>query len=185
MGRLIYAINTSLDGYISDMAGKFDWSKPEEDVNTYINQFESANKISILGRGMYEALSVWETMEDTERFPEYIRAYKDIWLGKKKIVFSHSLSNPATANTEVRNRLTASEIEDIKRASSTNITIGGANLASQFMDLGLVDEVMLFVHPIIIGNGKKWIENSLPARMEHHNTVKFGNGIVLLHYFVL
>ncbi len=131
---------------------------------------------------MYETLAVWEIWELGEQFPEYMREYKDIWLEKEKIVFSRTLKAAHTGKTIIRPEFIKSEIEELKRRTPGNIGIGGADLASQALDMGLVDEIVLFVYPIILGAGSKWISNKNLAKCNLLETRLFKDGVLLIRY---
>lgn len=182
MGKLIYGINISLDGYISDAKGDLGWGEPQEDLHRYINDLERNNSLNLFGRKMYEILAVWETWEMGDQFPEYMREYKDIWLEKDKIVFSRTLKEASTGKTTIRQEFIKSEIEELKRQTPGTIGIGGADLASQALDMGLVDEIVLFVYPVILGAGSKWISNKNLAQCELLETRLFQGGVLLVRY---
>jgi dihydrofolate reductase len=185
MGKLIYAALTSLDGYISDDRGNFDWAEPQEDVHAFINKLELENWALILGKEMYSILSFWEDLPDDETHPHYIREYQAAWKKEKKYVFSTSLTAATTANTILKRELNRVEIEEILRQEKQNVGIGGANIASQVLSFGLIDEVYQFIFPIMIGSGKKWLTNSEPIRFQRIESRDFLNGVTMLHYKVI
>ncbi len=185
MGNLIYAALTSLDGYVADDKGNFDWAEPMEDVHSFANKLELANGTSILGRGMYSILAVWEDLPGIDTMPEYIKEYQAAWKKSKKIVFSTSLKELTTSNTTLRHRLDKAELEEIKRQEPRSVGIGGANIASQALSLGLVDEVYQFIFPILIGSGKRWIASDRPIGLTRIESRDFENGVVMLHYRVV
>lgn len=185
MGKLIYAALTSLDGYISDSNGNFDWAEPQEDVHAFINGLEGANWAVLLGKEMYSVLSVWEDFPDIEKMPGYIKEYQAVWKREKKIVFSTSLKEVTSSNTILKRNLVKAEIEEIKKQEPRNIGIGGANIASQALALGLIDEVYQFNFPILIGSGKKWLSNDGPIKLQIIESKEFLNGVVMLHYKVI
>lgn len=182
MGKLIYAALTSLDGYISDPTGNFDWAEPKEDVHRYMNSLEAQSTLNLYGRDMYRIMSFWENPPDIETLPDYIREYAAAWKGSRKIVFSSTMESVETANTLLRRSLDRKEIELMKKQESGNIGLGGANLASQVFDLGLVDEIYLFIFPVCIGAGKKWIHNKNPLSLKLLETKEFRDGVMMAHY---
>jgi dihydrofolate reductase len=182
MGNLVYAALTSLDGYVSDPGGNFDWAEPGEDVHRYINGLEARSSLNLFGRKMYEVLSVWENLPDAETLPAYIREYEALWKGSRKIVFSSTLASVVTAKTTVRRSFDRKEIEKLKKEESGTIGIGGATLATRAFDLGLVDEVYLFQFPVCIGAGKKWIGNEEPLFLGLIETREFEDGVLMVHY---
>jgi len=184
MGNLIYAALTSLDGFISDNKGKFDWAEPKEDVHSFVNELELENGTLILGRKMYSILSVWEDIPNIISQPKYIKDYQSAWKKAKKIVFSSSLTEVTTTNTILKRTLDKNEIENIKKNESRNIGIGGATIASQVLSYGLIDEVYQFIFPIMIGSGEKWLTNAEPINYIRIESREFENGVVMLHYKV-
>jgi dihydrofolate reductase len=184
MGKLIYTALMSLDGYISDDVGNFDWAEPQEDVHRYINTLGHKLSLVLYGRKMYEILSVWENIPDIENQLDYIKEYERVWKKQRKIVFSSKNDAVSTSNTELMRSFDRDDIERIKKAESGDIGIGGANLASQALDLGLVDEIMVFIYPILIGKGIKWLNTNKPVQLEEKEVKEFKNGIVMIHYFV-
>lgn len=185
MGKIIYTALTSLDGFIADDTGNFDWAQPGEDLHTFINTLELGNGTMILGRAMYDVLSVWEDFPDIDSQPDYIKEYQSAWKRMKKVVFSTSLREAATPNTIIKKHLNRAEIEEIKKNESKNIGIGGANVASQVIALGLIDEIYRFMFPIMVGSGKPWLTNTGPVHLQRIETREFEDGVVMLHYNVM
>jgi dihydrofolate reductase len=185
VGKLVYAIIVSLDGFICDQDGNFDWGEPGEEVHRYINDLESKSEIMLLGRKMYGILAAWENIEGIEKHPDYIRAYEGMWKARKKIVFSRSLKEVWTANTILKNEFLPEDIRTLKRNAQGNLSIGGADIASQALDSDLVDEIMLFAFPVVVGRGRRWIANEKVKNTKLLGTKAFGDGVVLSHYSVL
>jgi dihydrofolate reductase len=184
MGKIIYTALMSLDGYIADDTGNFDWAEPKEDVHRYINHLEDKIGLVLLGRKMYEILSVWEHIPDIENQLEYIKEYERVWKKQRRIVFSSKMKEVSTSNTRIMNSLDRVEIVKIKNEESGDIGIGGANLASQALDLGLVDEIMVFIYPILVGKGIKWLSTIEQVQLEIKEVKEFKNGVVMMHYLV-
>jgi len=182
MGKLVYAALTSLDGYISDPDGNFDWAEPKEDVHRFINALEARSTLNLFGRNMYQILSVWDDIPSIETQPDYIREYAATWKRTRRIVFSSTLESTDTTNTQLRRSFDKKEIQRLKKEESGDIGIGGANLASQAIDLGLVDEIFLFQFPICKGTGKKWISNTKPLALGLLETREFNDGVLMVHY---
>ncbi len=184
MGKLIYTALISLDGYISDDLGNFDWAEPQEDVHRYINNIEDRISLVLYGRKMYEILSVWENILDMGNQPDYIKEYAIAWKKQRKIVFSTKLQAVSISNTKLMKKFDRDEIERMKIDELGDMGIGGANLASQAFDLCLVDEIMIFIYPIVIGNGTKWLGSIRNVQLEMMEVREFNNGIVMIHYSV-
>lgn len=184
MGKLIYAALTSLDGFIEDNEGKFDWAEPQEDVHSYINAIEAKSSAALYGKKMYEMMSFWEHVPDLDTMPEYIKEYERAWKKMKKFVYSSTLREVVTANTVLERRFVKADIERIKKEESGSIGIGGANLASQALDAGLIDELYQFIFPVMVGNGKPWLRSGGKVALEKLETREFLNGVLMVHYAV-
>jgi dihydrofolate reductase len=185
MGKLIYAINASLDGFICDQDGIFDWAEPNEEAHSFINDIEGKCELLLLGRRMYEILAWWDAVDGIEKYPDYIQAFEGIWKRTKKMVFSKSLKEVGARNTILKNEFLPDEIAALKKETKGDIGIGGADLASQALEGGLVDEIMLFTYPVIVGRGRRWIANDRLRRTSLLGTKTFEGGIVFSHYSVL
>lgn len=182
MGKMIYTAITSLDGFVEDEHGKFDWAEPNEEVHTYINQLEDRNETLILGRKLYETMAVWEAEESFKDLPMYIKEYGRIWRKAEKIVYSRTLLEAAGAKTIIRPNFDPDEVKRMKETGKGDIGIGGSELAGVALSHDLVDEVHLFIHPIVVGNGKPAIARGFRRRMSLKETKCFEGGVVLLQY---
>lgn len=178
MGRLIYITNASLDGYIEDAAGRFDWSDPRG-VHESITDLLRTVDTHLYGRRLYETMCYWEAPVDT--FPGDQQAFARVWQQARKVVVSRTLREVGTRATSVVPRFDPDAIARLKAASSGDLLIGGANLASQALDAGLVDECHLFMHPILIGRGKPAFDVSTRRRLELIDTRQFDSGAVHVH----
>jgi dihydrofolate reductase len=181
MARLIYSAITSLDGYIEDDEGKFDWAAPDEEVHAFINDLERPIGSYLYGRRMYETMVFWETATGANE-PPVFRDYAEIWRAAEKIVYSRSLSKVSSARTRVERELDPAAIKDVKETSDADIAIGGPELAGQAITAGLVDECHLFVNPILVGGGKRALPDRVHARLELLDERRFGSGVLHLHY---
>lgn len=181
MARLVYSAIASLDGYVADEAGNFDWSAPDEEVHAFVNDLERPLGTHLYGRRMYEVLAVWETMALAGE-PEVIRDYAEIWRAAEKVVFSRTLSEPASAKTRIEPEFDPAAIARLKEASERDIGIGGPTLAAQALAAGLVDECHLFVSPVIVGGGNRALAAGLKLQLDLEAERRFGNGVVYLRY---
>ena len=181
MGRLIYSAIASLDGYVADEDGNFGWSAPDEEVHAFVNELERPLGAHLYGRRMYEVLAVWETMDVTDE-PEVIRDYAEIWRATEKVVFSRTLTEPASAKTRIEPEFDPAAIAQLKKDSERDIGIGGPTLAAQALTAGLVDELHLFVSPVIVGGGLRALPDGLKLRLDLEDERRFGNGVVYLRY---
>jgi dihydrofolate reductase len=181
MAKLIYITNTSLDGYIEDEAGSFDWVDPAE-VHAFITHLLQPIGTHLYGRRLYETMTYWET--PGEDLPPEHRDFAQVWQKAEKIVFSRTLTSPTTRNTRVERDFDPEAIRNLKRESERDIIIGGAELAGVALDAGLVDECQLFVNPVIVGGGKPAFQAASQRNLELLETRRFSIGSVHLRYRV-
>ena len=172
MSKLIYSVVTSLDGYNSDSAGRFDWSSPDETVHAYINDLERGVGTYLYGRRMYEVMVAWESL-GTSGEPEVIQDFARIWRAADKIVFSTSLRSPSSARTTIVSGFEAETVRQLKRTSDRDISVGGPMLAGAALQAGLVDEIHLLVCPVTVGGGTRWIPDDLALQLELLDTHSF------------
>lgn len=184
MGALIYIANTSLDGYVADTKGSFDWSEPTEEVHRFINDLVRPIGTGLYGRRMYEVMAVWEDISGWGESPGYVQDFAEIWTDTDKIVYSSTLSAPTTERTRIEPNFTPEEVRALKESSTSDLSVGGANLAGQALQAGLVDEIHLFVAPVIIGGGAPALPGDVRSQLELLGERKFDNGVVHLHYAV-
>ncbi|MGO4186185.1 dihydrofolate reductase family protein [Pseudarthrobacter sp. TAF60_1] len=185
MGQLIYSGIASLDGYVADRDGNFSWSEPDQEVHTFINDLERDVATYLFGRRMYQVLSVWETFGSTPGAPDYIQDYGRIWQGADKVVYSSSLTSVDTARTRIERAFDAEAVRKLKESTAGKISIGGATLAAAALQAGLVDECQLFVNPVAVGGGLRFLPDGLNLRLDLLAERRFGNGVVYLRYRVL
>ncbi|MBT2567312.1 dihydrofolate reductase family protein [Arthrobacter sp. ISL-85] len=181
MSKLIYSAIMSLDGYTADKDGNFNWSAPDEEVHAFVNDLERDVGTYLLGRRMYEVMSVWETMGTQDDHP-VIQDYARIWQAADKVVYSTTLDTAATPRTRVEQQFLPEAVQDLKAASGKDISIGGPTLAAHALKAGLVDECQLFVTPVVVGGGLRFLPDGLEARLELLEERRFGNGVVYLRY---
>jgi len=182
MGRLIYAMNASLDGYIEDATGSFDWSEPVPAVHTFWNDYQRSLGTYLFGRRMYETMAVWETMLDVPGEAPEIYDFAEGWKGVDKIVFSRTLESVSTARTRLEREFDPAAIRALKASSSADLAIEGPNLAAHAIRAGLVDEYHVMVVPIIVGGGKRWLPDGVRVELELLDERRFPNGSVLIRY---
>jgi dihydrofolate reductase len=183
MAYLIYSAITSLDGYVADEAGNFDWSKPDEEVHAFVNELERPLGTHLYGRRMYEVLVAWETMDLTDE-PQVIHDYAEIWRTAEKVVFSRTLSETASARTRIEPEFDPVAIARLKEVSDQDISVGGPTLAAQALAAGLVDECHLLVSPVSVGGGTRALPEGLKLSLELRDERRFANGVVYLRYAV-
>ncbi len=184
MGTLIYAANTSLDGYLEDETGSFDWSVPDEEVHAFWNEHERHIGTSLYGRRMYETMRVWENDDWLTTEPAVVREYAGIWRGADKIVYSSTLEAVSTARTRIERQFEPDAVRRLKAASSSDLSIGGAALAAEAFRHGLVDECVLLLCPVIVGGGKPALPRGVRLDLELLDHRRFGNGVVYVRHGV-
>jgi dihydrofolate reductase len=184
MAKLIYSAISSLDGYVADAEGKFDWSAPDEAVHKFVNDLERPIGTYLYGRRMYEVMRYWETAPTTEGEPSAELEYAKIWQAADKLVYSRSLEDVSTARTRIEREFDLHTIQQLKAAAARDISIGGPTLAAQALKLGLVDECHLFLSPIVVGGGTQALPDNVRLKLELLDERRFGNGVVHLHYRV-
>ena len=182
MAHLIYSAISSLDGYIEDMEGKFDWAAPDEEVHRFINDLERVTGTYLLGRRMYEIMLVWETDPTLAIDSPLTRDYAEIWQAANKIVYSRTLGTVSTRKTQLERTFDSEAIRQLKEGVEQNISIGGPELAAHAFRAGLIDEVQLFLSPIIVGGGKQSLPDNVRIELELLEERRFGNGTVFLRY---
>lgn len=191
MAKLIYPINVSLDGYMEDESGNLEWSISDDEIFSFWTDFQRSIGTYLYGRRMYESMVYWETAkpQTPSNFasgdqPESMSEFARIWQKADKIVYSRTLQDASSAKTRIENELNPDAIRKLKEASSADITIGGPKLAKQAMSMGLVDEIHLLVHPIILGGGKRALPDNLSMQLQLLSERRFESGVVHLHYSI-
>ncbi len=154
MGKLIYAANISLDGFLEDETGSFDWSAPDEDVHAFWNEHERHIGTSLYGRRMYETMRVWDSDDWLTNEPAVVREYAGIWRDAGKVVYSTSLTDVSTARTRIERQFEPEAVRRLKETSGSDLSIGGAEIAAEAFRHGLVDECVLLLCPVLVGGGK-------------------------------
>jgi dihydrofolate reductase len=182
MAKLIYAAIASLDGYVEDEEGKFDWATPDEEVHAFVNDLERSIGTYLYGRRMYETMVFWETAGTGADEPPVFSDYAEIWRAADKVVYSRTLQTVSSARTRIEREFDTDAVRRLKESSETDISIGGAELAGQAIGAGLVDECHLFLFPIVVGGGKRALPDSVRAQLELLDERRFKNGVVQLHY---
>lgn len=192
MGKLVYMINTSLDGYFEDQDGNFDWSEPSEEVHALFNDLQRSIGLNLYGRRIYEVMSVWESDEMFEgAFDDrgvethaVAREFAEIWRASEKIVYSRSLENVTTRRTRLEREFDPETVRGLKAGSDTDLAVAGPDLAGQALREGLVDEIHLTVHPVVIGAGRRALPDGLRIDVELIDQRRFDNGTVYFAYRV-
>jgi dihydrofolate reductase len=181
VAKLFYSSIASLDGYIADEDGNFDWAEPDEEVHTGVNDLTRSVGTFLLGRRMYEVLVAWETM-DTGDQPPFIQDFAEIWRAAEKIVYSKTLATASSAKTRIERDFDPDAVRALKASSDRDLTVGGPGLAAHAIRAGLVDECHLFVVPVVVGGGTRFLPDGTHWVLELVDERRFGNGMVYLRY---
>ncbi len=183
MGRLIYSAIASLDGYVNDADGRFEWAAPGADVHAFVNDLERPVGTHLYGRRMYETMAVWETL-DLDGEPEVMRDFAGIWRAADKIVYSTTLAAVTTPRTRLERAFEPRTVRRLKEAAQRDLTIGGPTIAAAAFAAGLVDECHLFLHPVSVGGGTPALPHGQRVELELQDEHRFASGVVYLHYAV-
>jgi dihydrofolate reductase len=184
MAKLIYATNVSLDGYIEDAQGRFDFTEPSDDVFIFITDLVRPMGTYLYGRRLYETMAVWETDPNLVGESELGADFANVWKAADKIVYSTTLPDVSTANTRIERRFDADSVRELKASAASDLTVGGSILAGRAFNLGLVDECQLFVSPVVLGEGKPAFPHDLHVQLELLDEHRFDSGVVHLRYRV-
>lgn len=184
MAQLVYASNMSLDGCTEDERGAFDWAPPDDEVFAFITELMRSARTYLYGRRMYETLAVWETDPSLAARSDLMADYAGAWQAADKVVYSSTLAEPSTARTRLERRFDPGAVQDLKATAGGDLLVGGPNLAAQALAAGLVDEVALFVWPIVLGGRNPALPTDARIDLELVDEHRFGNGVVHLRYRV-
>jgi dihydrofolate reductase len=184
MAKLIYSAITSLDGYVADKDGNFDWAAPDEEVHSVINDLERRIGTYLYGRRMYEVMLAWEDPELVAGEPACMKDYSNIWRSAEKVVFSRSLADVTTLKTRIERDFQPAAVRTLKASAEHDVSVGGPELAGQAIRAGLVDEIHLFVSPILVGGGTQSLPDDVRLNLELSEERRFASGVVHLHYRV-
>jgi dihydrofolate reductase len=182
MAKLIYSAIASVDGYVEDKEGKFDWAAPDDEVHAFVNDLERPIGTYLYGRRMYETMVFWDTVPTSDDQGAESREYAQIWQAAEKIVYSRTLQAPSSERTRIERDFDPAAIRRLKEFSAGDITVGGAGLAGEAMAAGLVDECHLFLVPVIVGGGKRALPDDVHAQLELGDERRFRSGVVYLRY---
>jgi len=182
MAKLIYAAIASLDGYVEDEEGSFDWAMPDEEMHAFVNDLVRPAGTWLLGRRMYETLLYWETSDTSERTPAVERDFAGIWRGCDKIVYSSTLTATSSRRTTIEPRFDAGRVRDLVASADTELTVGGPTLAAEALRAGLVDVLELLAVPWVIGSGLSWLPSDVRLPLELIEERRFSGGAVYLRY---
>ncbi len=182
MAALTYNSIASLDGYVADASGDFGWAEPDEEVHRYVNEQEEGVGTYLYGRRTYETMAVWETDDWLADAPPHVRDYARIWRGADKVVYSTTLESVSTARTRLERSFDPAAVRQLVDAADREVGIGGPTLAAAALREGIVDEVSVFVVPVVVGGGTPWLPTGLRLGLDLVAERRFTGGVVLLRY---
>jgi dihydrofolate reductase len=182
MAKLIYTAIASLDGYVEDAAGEFEWAAPDDEVHAFVNELEQPIGTYLYGRRMYETMLFWETADPDDDWPDVAQEFTAIWQAAEKIVYSRTLRTVSSARTRIEGEFDPSAIARMKQSSGADLGIGGAELAGQAIAAGLVDELQLLLVPVLVGGGKRALPHDVHVQLELLDERRFRSGAVFLRY---
>jgi dihydrofolate reductase len=182
MAKLIYSAIASLDGYVADENGKFDWAAPDAEVHTFVNDLERPVGTYLYGRRMYEVMAYWETAHTVADQTPIARDFAEIWRAADKVVYSRTLDEVSSARTRIERAFDPQAVRKLKASAERDLGIGGPELAAQALEAGLVDELQLFLAPVVVGGGNRALPDNVRVKLELLDERRFGNGMVFLRY---
>ena len=184
MAKLIYASNVSLDGCTEDERGAFDWAPPDDDVFAFITELMRSAGTYLYGRRMYETMAVWETDPTLAAHSGLMADFANVWQAATKVVYSTTLVAVVTARTRLERTFDPAALRDMKASASSDLTVGGAELAAHAFRAGLVDECQLLIRPVLVGGGKPALPSGVRAGLELLDNRRLSKGVVYLRYRV-
>ncbi len=182
MAKLIYSAITSLDGYIADEDGNFDWAAPDEEVHTFVNDLERPVGTYLYGRRMYEVMVAWEMAHTFADQRPVMQDFAKIWQAADKVVYSRTLAAVSSARTRIERDFDPEAVRQLKASAGRDLSVGGPDLAAQAIRAGLVDEFHLFLTPFVVGGGNQSLPDNVRVQLELLDERRFGGGVVFLRY---
>jgi dihydrofolate reductase len=182
MAKLVYSAIASLDGYVADGDGGFGWAVPDREVHAFINDLQRPIGTHLYGRRMYETMAVWETDPTLADHSPVMRDFAELWRAADKLVYSRTLETVPTARTRIERRFAPEAVREMKASAGRDLIVAGPELAAQAFRAGLVDELRLFVAPVVVGGGKQSLPDDVRLELDLLGERRFGNGMVYLRY---
>src|SRR5438045_1937311 len=181
MAKLIYSALMSLDGYVADEDGRFDWAEPDEEVHRFVNDLERPVGTYLFGRRMYETMVFWESPPGLVEEPPVFQEFAEIWQTADKIVYSRTLQAARSAKTRIEREFDPEAVRRMKERAPSDLSVGGPGLAAEAIKVGLVDEHQLFLVPVVVGGGTRALPDRVRMSLELLGERRFQNGTVYLH----
>lgn len=184
MGRLTYGMMASLDGYVNGPDGRFDWAEPDEETHRFANEREGAVGTFLYGRRMFEVMRVWADDEALAGASAYEWEYASIWRAATKVVYSSTLDESVPERTSVRRRFDPEAVRSLKDSSDKDLAVAGPSLAAQMLRADLVDEISVYVVPVVVGGGTRFLPDGINLDLALDEVRRFGSGFAYLRYTV-
>lgn len=184
MATLVYSAITSLDGYVEDADGGFEWAAPDAEVHAFVNDLERDVGTYLYGRRMYDTMRFWQNPPGLAGEAPEFQDYARVWQGADKVVYSRTLTEPATPRTRIEKSFDPAAVKALKDEGTAPLSVGGATLAAEALRAGLVDEIQQLVTPVVVGGGRSWLPDDLRLDLELLAERRFTNGVVCLQYRV-
>jgi dihydrofolate reductase len=181
VARLVYSAITSLDGYVVDADGSFEWAAPDEEVHAFVNEQERPVGTYLLGRRMYDVMQVWETMP-TDDEPPVMADYAGLWKAADKIVYSRTLESVSTPRTTLERSFDPTAVRSLVAAADRDVSVGGPTLAAAAVRAGIVDDWHQYLHPVVVGGGTHWLPTGVRLDLELVALDRFRSGVVHLQH---
>jgi len=181
MAQLIYSVITSLDGFVADRSGRFEWAAPDEQVHAFVNDRERPIGTYLYGRRMYEVMKVWQDIGDDD---PVTRDYAELWRAADKVVYSSTLDAVSTPRSSLHASFDPASVRRMLDDAERDVSVGGPTLAAAALRAGLVDEVQVYLHPVVIGGGLYYLPQGLPIALELLDSHRFEGGVVYLRYAI-
>jgi dihydrofolate reductase len=182
VARLFYSAIASVDGYVADEQGNFDWAVPDDEVHAFVNDLERPIGTYLYGRRMYEVMVAWETMATDSRQPAVSRDFADIWRAADKVVYSGTLEEVSSARTRIEREFDAGTVSQMKATADRDLSVGGPGLAGHALAAGLVDELQLFLVPAVVGGGTRALPDGVRLDLDLLDERRFASGVTYLRY---
>jgi len=182
MAPLIFSTISSLDGYVADAEGNFDWAAPDPAVHAFVNDQMRAIGTHLYGRRLYEVMQYWETGDTGEDAPPVEQDFARIWQAADKVVYSRTLDTVSTARTRIERQFDPEAVRQLKASTGPDLSVGGPHLAAQAIQAGLVDEYHLFLTPTVVGGGNQALPDHVRLDLDLQDERRFTSGVVFLRH---
>jgi dihydrofolate reductase len=174
----------SLDGYVADAHGNFDWSVPDDEVHAFVNDLERPIGTYLYGRRLYDVMKFWEDVREREGQTGVAYDFARLWRAADKVVYSRTLERVTTKRTQLERTFLPETVRAMKATAERDISVGGSELAAQAFAAGLIDECRLFLSPVIVGGGTPGLPRDVLIGLQLEGERRFRNGVVYLQYRV-